>query len=309
MRKPATLLRLGIAAATLVSITALLCSFGSPGPDDPPPAGARADGKATYKWYPPQVPSAMTFAGERVPLDRFDVREALDRELLVNYYGHSQTLYAIKLSTRYFPMIEARLKAAGVPDDFKYLCVAESHLQNQTSRAGAVGFWQFMPATAPSYGLEVGGDVDERYHVLKSTDAACRYLQQAYTRFGSWTAAAASYNCGMGGYSGATSFQGTSNYYDLQLPEETMRYVFRILALKYIIGGAKTIGFVVEGADAYKPYSTRKIEVSSSIPALTDWARAQGTTYKMVKLLNPWLRSRALAVKAGKTYTIEVPAQ
>jgi len=285
----------------------VLLAFGTPGPDESP-VTVRPDGRLQYKWYPPQTPASMSFAGEKVPLERWDVREALDRELLVNYYSHSQSLYALKLSTRYFPMMEEKLRAAGVPEDFKYLAVAESHLQNQTSRAGAVGFWQFMSGTAPTYGIEISADVDERYHVGKSTDAAVQYLKQAYAKFGSWTAAAASYNCGMGGYNGHATFQGTMNYYDLQLPEETMRYVFRILALKYLIGGAQAAGFIVQGADAYKPYRTRGVAVSSSIPNLATWAREQGTTYKMVKTLNPWLRSRGLSVRPGKTYTIEVPA-
>lgn len=285
---------------------ATLLAFDRPDPWDEP-LTVKPDGRLQYKWYAPQTPAAMSFAGEKVPLDRWDVREALDRELLINYYGHSQSLYALKLTTRYFPMMEEKLRAAGVPEDFKYLAVAESHLQNQTSRAGAVGFWQFMSGTGPTYGLEISNDVDERYNPAKATDAACQYLRQAYNKFGSWTAAAASYNCGMGGYNGHATFQGTMNYYDLQLPEETMRYVFRILALKYLIGGAQQMGFIVQGADAYKPYKTRVVRVSTSITNLSDWAREQGTTYKMVKTLNPWLRSRSLAVRPGKTYSIEIP--
>ncbi len=265
------------------------------------------DGRLQYKWYAPQLPAKIDFAGEPVPLNRRDVREALDREMIANYYGQTATLYALKLSTRWFPVIEPKLKAAGIPDDFKYLCIAESHLQNQTSRAGAVGFWQFMPGTAPQFGLELSDEVDERYDVAKATDAACKYFRQAYAKFGNWTAAAASYNCGMGGYNGFKNSQRQESFYDILFLEETNRYVFRILALKYIIGGAKTIGFIVEGADAYKPVPVRTVAVNSSIASLADWALANGTTYKAIKQQNPWLRGKALRVAGGKEYKIEIP--
>ena len=261
-----------------------------------------------YKWYPPQIPATMTFAGESVPLDRWEVRDRLDRELLVNYYGHSSTLYILKLAGRVFPEIEKRLKANGLSDDFKYLCVAESSLQNPTSSAGAVGYWQFMKETGQRYGLEITDEVDERYNLQKSTDAACAYLKDAYAKFGSWTAAAASYNCGVGGYNRQVTFQLSGNYYDLLLPEETNRYIFRILALKHLLSHAETYGFMVKGDDAYAPVATRKITVSSSIPNLAEFAISKGSSYKMLKLLNPWLRDRKLTVKPGKQYVIELPA-
>ena len=154
---------------------------------------------SNYKWVAPPLPQSMNFAGEKVPLEQWEIREQFDRELLTNYYWQGSMLHIMKLSERYFPIIEQRLKANGVPDDMKYLCVAESKLQNQVSRAGAAGFWQFMGGTAPAFGLEINNEVDERYHVVKSTDAACKYLKQAYEKLGSWTAAAASYNCGQGG--------------------------------------------------------------------------------------------------------------
>jgi membrane-bound lytic murein transglycosylase D len=265
------------------------------------------NGRLQYKWFAPELPKAINFAGEKVPTERWEVREALDRELLINSYSHSQTMYALKLAGRYFPMIEQRLKANGVPDDLKYLCVAESHLQNQTSNAGAVGFWQFMKDTGPRFGLEIGNDVDERYNVRKSTDAACQYLKQSYAKFGSWTAAAASYNCGQGGYNGHTTFQQVSNYYDTQLPEETMRYIYRIVALKYIISNPERSGFILEPGDAYTPVKTRIVKVDKSVGDLAQWAIDNGSNYKMLKTLNPWLRSRSLAVSAGKSYDIELP--
>lgn len=267
----------------------------------------KKDGRLQYKWYAPELPKSMNFAGEKVPLDRAEIREQLDRELLYNYYNHYSTIYVLKLANRYFPLIEPMLKAQGIPDDFKYLCIAESALQNQTSRVGAVGFWQFMPGTAPQYGLEVGDEVDERYSVEKSTAAACKYFRQAHDKFGNWTAAAASYNMGQGGYNGQSTFQQMSNYYDLMLPEETMRYVFRILAFKQLIGDAQRFGYVVDKTDAYKPYRTHDVAVTSSISNLAQWAIDHGTTYRMLKTLNPWLRDRKLTVKPGKSYEIAIP--
>lgn len=272
------------------------------------PVEVKADGRLQYKWYVPETPKSMTFAGERVPLERWDIKEQMERELLYNYYAQYSTLSVLRLSHRYFPLIEQRLKANGIPDDFKYLCVAESALRNQVSGVGASGFWQFMKETGPRYGLEINNEVDERYHVLKATDAACQYLREAYDKFGSWTAAAASYNCGMAGYSKFASYQQKDNYYDLYLPEETMRYVFRILTFKYLMGNAEKMGFIIHSHDAYHPYKTRTLTVDSSIPDLAQFALDNGSTYKMLKMLNPWLRDKSLTVKAGKTYQVELPA-
>lgn len=258
-------------------------------------------------WFAPQVPEQISFAGEDVPLERWDVYERFDRELLYNYYYQNNIIYIMKLANRYFPVIEERLKANGVPDDFKYLCIAESNLQNLTSRAGAVGFWQFMPKSAPEYNLSVNSLVDERYDYIKSTDAACKYLKQAYAKFGSWTAAAASYNCGQGGYNGQATFQGTKNYYDLLLPEETNKYIFRILAFKHLLSNAEELGFNIDDEKLYTPHKTREVIVTSTIPNLASWAQSQGTTYKIVKLLNPWLRGRSLPVKSGTQYKVLLP--
>lgn len=267
----------------------------------------KRDGRLQYKWYVPETPRSISFAGERVPLERWDVKEQMDRELLYNYYAQYSTLYILRLSTRYFPVIEPILKANGIPDDFKYLCVAESALRNQTSSAGAVGFWQFLRETGSRYGLEINDEVDERYHVEKATLAACKYLRDAYDKFGSWTAAAASYNCGVAGYNKFSSQQQRSNYYDLLLPEETMRYVFRILAFKHILSQANSIGFIMPAVDAYKPLNTRDITIDSSIKDLAQFSLNNGTTYRMLKILNPWLRDKSLTVKPGKTYTIQLP--
>ena len=292
-----------IAGASLISVFAFNADNHT---DDL--VSVKTDGRLQYKWYPPELPKNISFAREQAPLDRWEVYERLDRDILMNYYTHGSLLYILKLSTRYFPLIEARLKANGIPDDFKYLCVAESSLQHLTSSAGAQSFWQFLGATATQYGLQVDAEVDERYHVSKATDAACKYFRTAYEKFGSWTAAAASYNCGMGGYNSQVTFQGSANYYDLQLPEETNRYIFRILALKYLISNAVKMGYVVQGQDAYKPIQTITVIDSVSIPNLSDWAHSYGTSYKMVKILNPWLRGRSLTVKKDKHYEIELPA-
>lgn len=292
------------AIAGLVILTTLAFDGSNPGNDL---LDMKPDGRLQYKWYAPELPKSIAFAGEPAPLDRWEVRERLDRDVLINYYAHGSLLYIMKLSTRYFPLIEERLKANGIPEDFKYLCVAESSLQHLTSAAGAQSFWQFLGGTATQYGLQVDAEVDERYDIAKATDAACKYFRAAYEKFGSWTAAAASYNCGMGGYSNQVTFQGSNNYYDLLLPEETNRYIFRILALKYLITGAKSMGYILQPQDAYKPYKTTGITVDTSIPNLAEWADSAGTSYKYVKLLNPWLRGRTLTVKAGKSYEVLIP--
>jgi len=307
MKKPVASILLILAGA--VAGAALVSTLAFNPPDDKDRlVEVQPDGRLQYKWYAPALPKKMSFAGEAVPLDRWEVRERLDRDILANYYMHGGLLYILKLTTRYFPEIEARLKANGVPDDFKYLCVAESSLQHLTSRAGAESFWQFLDATGKEYGLEINSEVDERYNVAKATDAACAYFIKAKEKFGSWTAAAASYNCGMGGYNSQATFQGSNNYYDLLLPEETNRYVFRILALKYLISGARQVGYILEKEDAYQPFKTRSITVTESIPNLATFAQEQGTSYKMIKILNPWLRDRSLTISKGNSYIIKLPS-
>jgi membrane-bound lytic murein transglycosylase D len=260
-------------------------------------------------WSAPPSPEQLSFAGEAVPLHRWDVKEKLDRELLLNYYGQGNILYLLKLANRNFPLISARLKANGVPDDFKYLCIAESNMQSwAVSKAGAVGPWQFMDGTAPGYGLEVNAEVDQRRDLEKATDAACRYLKSAYQRFGNWTAAAASYNCGQGGYAQQAAFQQTKNYYDLQLPEETNKYIFRILTFKYLMEHATELGYVVKQDELYEEVPVRNVTVSSSISNLAQFAISNGTTYKMLRQLNPWIKGKSLTVRGGKTYVLKLPA-
>ena len=256
---------------------------------------------------PPELPAALEFAGERVPLENFDVRESLERELTVNMFWHSQTLHIIKLANRFFPTIEAILKLNNIPDDFKYLCAAESGLQQVVSPARAVGFWQILPVTGKELGLEINAQVDERYHVEKSTLAACNFLHKAYKLFGSWSMAAAAYNMGSSGLTQQVLKQKSVSYYDLRLSEETSRYLFRILALKLVISEPQKYGFNVRSRDMYPPYRYKEVIVTTAIPSWADFALQYGTNYKILKILNPWLRDAELHNKAGKTYYIKVP--
>lgn len=255
------------------------------------------------------IPSKMDFCGERVPLEIVDVKERLDRELLVNINLHSATSLIIKRANRYFTDIEPILKRNGIPDDFKYLCVIESALTNATSSAGAKGFWQFMPETAKEYNLEISSTVDQRYDVIKATEAACVYLKRAYTKFGNWTLVAAAYNRGMAGIDRQLAAQGVNDYYDLYLTEETSRYVFRILALKEIMLNQDKYGYVFSKEDLYKPIKTKSINIASSIDNLQKWALDQGINYKILKLHNPWLIDTSLIVTPGKSYDIQIPTE
>ena len=249
----------------------------------------------------------IDFAGEDVPLDLYDVRERLDRELLVNAYWHSNTIMTIKLANKYFPEIEPILAANNIPDDFKYLCVAESGLRNQVSPSNAVGFWQMLKETAILYGCEVNEEIDQRYSVPLSTQAACKYLKEANGKFGNWTMAAASYNMGMGGLAQQVKMQGQTNYYDLYLNEETSRYLFRILAWKEIITNQQLYGFYLEENDLYEPVPYTTVKLDSSVTNLANYSKQLGTNYKNLKLLNPWMRKTTLTVAKGKNYEVRIP--
>lgn len=255
----------------------------------------------------PPLPETLSFAGETVPLDKYWVNEALDRELIISCYQHSKTLRIFKLSSRIFPVIERILKEEGVPDDFKYLCVAESGLENVTSPASAGGYWQFIPATARKYGLEVSDEIDERCNLEKSTKAACRYLKNCKAQFGSWALAAAAYNRGEGGLQKALSSQQTDNYWDLWLNSETSRYVFRILAFKLIFENPQVYGIRICPAEMYQPVPCRDSAVTATIVDLPQFARQQHVTYREIRDLNPWIKSSRLLVASGKSYTLKIP--
>lgn len=253
------------------------------------------------------LPSEMNFAGEKIPLENFDVKESLDKEMLVNTYWHSQTFLLIKKANRFFPLIEPILKRNGVPDDFKFLAVAESGLSNAISPAGAAGLWQFVKDTGIENGLEINDEVDERYSVEKSTEAACRFFKHSYSIYNSWTMAAASYNMGRTGLNNQIANQYTKNYYDILLNEETSRYVFRIAALKAIINNPGAYGFSLTEEDLYKPYQSEEVVISSPISDIAQFAFQHDTNYKMLKILNPWMRKNFLTNLKKKAYTIKIP--
>jgi len=260
-----------------------------------------------YSIFALKLPEKMDFAGEKVPLNYFDVRESLDKELLVNTYWQSQTLLFIKRANRYFPVIESILREHNIPDDFKYVALAESGLTNITSPAGAVGFWQFLSGTARDYGLEVTNEVDERYHLKKSTEAACLYFKESYEKYGSWTLAAASYNNGRKGLDKQISRQGQTDYYDLLLNEETGRYIFRLLAFKLILNQPEKYGFHFRVEDLYPLVPTQTVRVDSSIHSMEAFAHNLKMNYRMLKYFNPWLRETYLSNKKGKVYELEIP--
>ena len=262
----------------------------------------------------PQVVKAIdlgqefSFAGESLPMDNFDVRERLDRELLRNAYYHSNTVLHLKRIQRHFPVIEEILEEEGVPEDFKYLAIAESDLTNAISPAGAKGFWQFLKGTAGDYGLEVNSEVDERFHLEKATRAACKMIKKLYTRFDSWALAAAAYNMGPTRLSSEMETQRMQSYYDLNLNQETSRYVFRIVAIKAIVESPESYGFQIDDVSRYNPLTSyNTITVSESIPNLGDFALKYGTTYRMIKVFNPWLLKSSLRNAANKSYEIRIP--
>ncbi len=268
---------------------------------------AEVESRVEQKIYNPPLPPAITFAGETVPLEDPEVRERFEREMMVNTYWHSSSLQLFKLSNRYFPTIEKILAEEGIPDDFKYLAVAESGLRNVTSPANAKGMWQIMKGTARENGLEVSGEVDERYHMEKATRAASGYLRKAREKFGSWSMAAAAYNMGIPGLQRQANNQKTEEYYNLFLNQETSRYVFRILAMKQLFANPEQYGFYLEEKDLYNPMEYKVVEVDSALNSLADFAQSQGCNYKELKILNPWLRQPYLKNTSAKTYQIRIP--
>ncbi|TDU39703.1 transglycosylase-like protein with SLT domain [Gelidibacter sediminis] len=261
----------------------------------------------SYNVYAIKLPNDLNFAGEKLPISDPDVYERMDRELLVNTYWQSNGLLMFKRAKKYFPIIEPILKKHGVPDDFKYLAVIESGLTNAVSPAGARGVWQIMPATGRENGLEVNDNVDERYHLEKATEVACKYLLQSKKNLGSWTLAAAAYNAGNAGISRRLREQGVDDYYDLLLGEETGRYMFRIVALKEILKNPKTYGFNFEDSDLYSNIPTFSVTVDTEVKDFAAFSKEYGINYKILKIHNPWLREPHLNNKSGKKYIIEIP--
>jgi len=254
-----------------------------------------------------EIPADLNFANEIVPQEDPEIMERVDREFLVNTYWQSNALLLMKRAHKYFPVIEPILSKNGIPDDFKYLAVAESGLQNVVSHAGATGFWQIMKATGREYGLEINDNVDERYHLEKSTEVACSYLQKYKEKYGSWTLAAAAYNAGPGSINKYMGIQKANDYYDLLLGEETGRYVFRILAIKEILSNPEKYGFDIESDDLYNAVPTFNVVVEEPVQNFADFAQEYEINYKILKRHNPWLREPHLNNASGKTYTLEIP--
>jgi len=263
----------------------------------------------TYEIKALKMPENLDFAGERVPTENDDIKERMDRELLTNTYWQSNTMLLFKRAHKFFPLIEPILKKNGIPNDFKYLAVIESGLLNVTSPAGAKGFWQILEGTAKESGLEVNANVDERYHLEKSTQAACDYLKSAKARFGNWTLAAAAYNAGNRGVSSKMETQKVGSYYDLLLGDETERYILRIVALKEIMSNPVKYGFIFDKEDLYSATPTKIVEVSTPIPDIAQYSIDLGINYKIMKLHNPWLRENTLENKTGKTYHLKIPSE
>lgn len=262
-----------------------------------------------YRIVSPEIPGYLEFAGERIPAENFEVYERMEREFLSNTYWHSATILAIKRANRWFPVIEPILKKHNIPDDFKYLAVAESNLENVISPAGATGFWQFMKPAGEKYGLEINSLVDERYDVEKSAEAACKYLRDSYDMFGSWILAAASYNMGQDGIQMQTERQKAKNYFNLVLNSETSRFVARIVSLKYILQSPEKFGFDIKDEEKYKPLEYNEVMLDSSVADFADYAKSLGINYFILKMYNPWLRDNYLSNKNKKTYTIKIPKE
>ena len=261
----------------------------------------------SYRISAIEIPADLNFAGEVVPQDDPEIMERVDREFLVNTYWQSNALLLMKRANKYFPIIEPILAKNGIPDDFKYLAVAESALTNVVSHAGATGFWQIMKGTGKEYGLEINSNVDERYHLEKSTQVACDYLNKWKNKYGSWTMTAAAYNAGPGAINKYMGIQKVDDYYDLLLGQETGRYVFRIMAIKEILSNPDKYGFEIAKKDMYSAVPTFKVELEEPVASFADFANEYEINYKILKRHNPWLREPHLNNASRKKYTIEIP--
>lgn len=258
----------------------------------------------------PTVPETITFAGEELVLNRYDKREKMDRELMSFSFMHTNSHLILKRANRFFPIIEPLLQKNNVPDDLKYLMVIESSM-NLFSRspAGAAGLWQFMPATGREYGLEVNKNIDERYHIEKSTLAACKYLKKAYQRYGSWLAAAASYNGGQNRITTERQRQGVDEITDLWLVEETSRYIYRLMAAKLFFENPQQFGIHLKKEQLYPPLKYKEMTLTKEIPDLASFAKQQGINLALLKDFNPWLREYNLENRSGRTYTLKIPTK
>ena len=285
------------------------CCANYSGPDSLANDLSGREGGVYQKIVRPPMPKEASFAGEEVPLQYFDVRESLQRELVTITHWHGSFLYIMQLAGRHRPIVEKVLEEEGMHPDFFYLCVAESSLQPATSPANAKGYWQFLSSTGKEFGLEINSQVDERYNWEKSTRAACKYLKKAFEKYGTWTLAAASYNIGMANIDSRIGYQSLKNYYDMQLPLETARYIYRAIALKTIMSNPQAYGFYISKEELYKPIECKEVIVKGSIANWSDFAAKHNTNFKMIKMLNEWIRSNHLDNKYGKTYKVLIPVE
>lgn len=258
----------------------------------------------------PEIPEKVQFANQNISLDRTDLYERFDRELTSMAYTHGNTLLTLKRANRYFPVIIPILREAGIPEDFVYLACIESNLNPLAySSAKAAGMWQFIPSAAKEHGLEVNDEVDERYNVAKATRAAAKYLKNAYAKYGNWESAAASYNGGQGRITRELQSQGVTSAHDLYLNDETSRYMFRLLAMKQIMEHPRDYGYNLTPVQLYQPVEGKTVKVSGPVPDWVAWAKQHGITYAQLREANPWIRSKTLTNKAGKTYDVLIPSQ
>ncbi len=298
-----------IAGFVLISFTAIIFIINQSfkGFGKAPISELMSDTVYSNKSY--KLPENVNFAGEKMPLDNFDTRESLEREILISAYRHSSTILIIKRANRYLPIIEKILRKNNVPDDFKYLAAAESEYSNMVSPAGATGFWQIMAETGKEEGMEINNVVDERYDIEKSTQFACEYFLKSYEKYGNWTLAAASYNGGRAAIDEQIKIQQENNYYDLLLADETARYIFRAVAYKLIISDPQSYGFTLNKNELYPELRYYEVKVDSTLTDFSAFAKKYGTNYKLLKFLNPWLRKPYLTPKPNKEYLIKIPAE
>lgn len=274
------------------------------------PSGSSAETVAPAVVISPEVPTKVTFAGKTIDLDPTHMWERLDRELTAMSYTHGNTLLVLKRANRYFPVMKSILRSEGVPEDLVYLAAIESTLNPRAlSPAKAAGMWQFIPGTAKEYGLEVGTEVDERYDIEKATRAAARYLKNAYSRYGNWESVAASYNGGMARISNELASQQVDSAYDLWLADETMRYMFRLLAMKMIMENPDRYGYLIRADQLYQPMDYKEVEVSTPVEDWPQWAKDHGIDYMTLRENNPWIRAKSLTNKSGKTYRVKIPSE
>lgn len=253
------------------------------------------------------IPRNLSFCGEKIPTNDYALKDNLEKEFFKNKQWKNNAGYLFSKAQKWFPYIEPILKTEGVPDDFKYVAVIESHLSNAVSPAGAAGFWQLVPTTARHYGLVVNENVDERLEVEKSTRAACKLIKYAYSVFKNWTLSAAAYNLGVGGIQNALAKQKSDNYYDLLLNRETGSFIYRILAYKTLFANPENLGLKKKSLKYYPKVPVKTIKIDSSITNLNHFAKSVKCNIALLKLFNPWLIGDQLSNPDKRIYEFKIP--